>query len=334
MTSLLFYFFLLAALILLGAFYSGAETALFSLSRSQLERFKKSKQPMEKLLIQFLSSPRDTLVTILFGNEITNIAFSVILASFVLNLLGPDRMEAATAVSITVGTLVILIFSEIIPKNIAILYASSLAPFVALLLKPLHIALRPVRFLLVHFTDWFIAKLGGEPRKESPLIVEEEFRYLLELGATTGQVAQEEKEMIHKALEFGEKVVAQIMTPKSLVFALPVDLAYEELLQQIKATQFSRIPVYEENPDNIVGLLYVKDLFTFNQKHQKDPSRAIREILRPPLFVSHQKKLEEVLQQFRETRIHMAVAVDEKNRPTGIVTMHDVLEELFGEMEE
>ena len=333
-SSFFSYSILLLFLLLLSAFFSGSETSFFSLSRSQLACFKKSGEPQAKMLLQFLSKPRDILVTLLFGNELTNIAISVFIAGFIYKIMGPENYETSAFVSVTVGTAIVLIFGEILPKNFAIIHASTLAPFLAYLLKPLYAILKPLRHILVAFSEWIIAKFGGELRRESPLIVEEEFRYLLELGASTGQVAEEEKEMIHKVFEFGEKIVSNIMIPMGLVFCLPVDMPYEELLKQIRETHFSRIPIYEGSSDKIIGLLYVKDLFSFDRRWKKDNNLSIRDILRPPLFVSHKKRLEDLLQEFRQTKIHMAISVNEKNRPLGVITIHDALQELFGEVEE
>ena len=325
---------LLGFLLGLSAFFSGAETTLFSLSRAQLAQFKKSTQPLAKQLIQFLARPRDILVTILFGNEIVNISISIIVAGIVYQIVGSGHWEKSTIISIAVGTFLILICGEIIPKNISILFAPTLAPFMVIFLKPLYWLLKPLRSLLVGFSEWIISLYGGELRKESPLIVEEEFRYLVELGASTGQVAEEEKELIHKVFEFEGKIVAQIMTPMKLVFCLPVAMDYTDLLKQVKATQFSRVPISDADPEKIIGLLYVRDLFAFHRRWQNDNTLSIREILRHPLFVSDKKRLEEVLQEFRQTKIHMAVVVDNRGKPVGVVTMHDVLEELFGEVEE
>ncbi|MDO8527373.1 MAG: hemolysin family protein [Deltaproteobacteria bacterium] len=328
------YFILLAVLLFLSAFFSGAETTFFSLSRAQLAKFKKSTHPLSKQLVHFLSRPRDILVTLLFGNEIVNISISIIIAGLVLRFFGPENWEKATTISVVVGTLTILFFGEILPKNVAIHFAPSMAPIMMIFLKPLYWLLRPLRYVLVAFSEWIISRFGGELRKESPLIVEEEFRYLVELGATTGQVAEEERELIHNVFEFGTKTVSQIMTPMTKIFSLPVGMPYNELLIQIKATQYSRIPIHEGAAGNIIGLLYVRDLFAFNRRWEKDQTLSIREILRPPFFVSHKKSLESALEDFRQKKIHMAIATSDSNRPLGIITMHDVLEELFGEVQE
>lgn len=321
---------LLAILLMASAFFAGAETVFFSLNRSQLAQFKKSKNPLAKHLLHFLARPRDILVTILFGNELSNIAISILVASLFYKLFFFLPIEQLTLLSVSVGTLLILVIGEIIPKSIGILYAPSLAPLAAFCLRPLYAFLKPLRFLLVKLADWFIKKSGGGPHQATPLILEEEFRYLLELGAKSGEVDFEEKELIQKALDFKNKVVSQIMTPMRRVFRLSVDTPYPELITQLKVTQFSRIPIYQNEPDQILGLLYVKDLFQFDRRWQQNKNLTLQEISRPTLFVTKEEHLEDLLQKIKETRIHMAIVTDKFKKPVGIVTLHDVLEELFG----
>lgn len=325
---------LLLILLLLSAFFSAAETVFFSLNRSQLARFKESKNPLARQLVVFLSKPRDILVTILFGNELTNIAISILVASLFYEMFGHLDIKVLTFLSVGVGTFLILVIGEIIPKSIGILFAPHLAPLTALLLKPLHTLLKPLRHILVKLADWFIHKTGGSVEARTPLILEEEFRYLLDLSAKSGELEEEERELIHKALDFKNKVVSQIMIPISKVFRLAIDTPYPDLLAQIKTAPFSRIPVYEEKIDNITGLLFVKDLFKFDRRWRENRELTIREILRPVLFVSREEHLEDLLQKIRETRIHLAIVIDAKKKPVGAVTLDDIMEELFGEFKE
>lgn len=334
MKSIFFQIILLVILLLVSAFFAGCETVFFTLNRTQLARFKKSANPLIKQLLAFLAKPRDILVTILFGNEMANIAISILVASLFYQLFSSQlSVEWLTFLSVSVGTLLILIFGEVLPKSVGMLFAPTLAPATVLLLKPLYLLLKPARFILVKMADKLIQGFGPVKKEETLFTMEEEFRYLLELGAKSGEVEEAEKELIHKALEFSGKVVFQIMTPFSMVVSFAIETPYPTLLDQIRATQFSRIPIYEGKPSNIVGLLYVKDLPAFDRRRQKEPDISIREILRSPLFVSRQKNIEDLLQEIRQSRIHMAIAVDEKKKPVGIVTMHDILEELFGEVE-
>lgn len=332
-TSTLGYFIFLVFLLACSAFFSGAETALFSLSRSQIARFRKRKTETSKHLIQFLSEPKSTLVTILFGNETVNVAFSVLIANLVYLFFGGEHVEEATFVAVFIGTLLLLIFGEILPKNIAIIHAETFAPVVAIILLPLHTFTRPFRAVIVRFAEMLTHLFGANLQKEPPMIVEEEFRHLLELGTKTGEIDKEESELIHKALEFENKRAQEIMTPITIAFRLDVNLAFNKLLEAIKATQFSRIPMYETHRENIIGYLYVKDLLQYDLAHQKNPDLSLYSILRKPIFIDQHSKLEDILQAFRDNRIHMAILTD-SNKPVGLITMHDVIEALFGEVEE
>lgn len=324
-------------LILIGfsAFFAGAETAFFTLSRSQLAQFKSSSKPLSKLLVSFLAKPKDILVTILVGNEFTNVAISIFVAGIFYELFHHLlSVEALTLLSVAVGTFVILVFGEIVPKSIGMLFAAALAPIIALLLKPLFTLLKPIRYIFVALANFVIRIFGGIKIEETPIDLEEELKELIELGAQSGEVGKEEKELIQKAFAFGKKVVSQIMTSESRVFSLSVDLPYEDLLAQIKATQYSRVPIRDAAKKEIVGILYVKDLFSFDQKWRKDNNLSIQEILRPPLFVDSKSTLENVLEALRQTRIHMAIVTNANKKPIGLVTMHDIVEELFGEVSE
>src|SRR3989338_5031638 len=329
MTPIFAYSLMLLFLLACSAFFSGSETTLFSLKRSQIAKFKRKKTKNSMQLLKFLSEPKNTLVTILFGNEMCNNAFSILIANLVYLLVGPDEVKQATLISVTIGTLLLLIFGEIIPKNIAILNAEPFAPFVAMALKPLHLFTRPFRVVLVRFADATTRLFGATLEKEPPMIVEEEFRHWIELGVKAGEVDNEEKELIHKAFEFETKTAMQIMTPMSVAFRLNIDLPFDHLLEEIKATQFSRIPMYEKERRNIIGYLYVKDLLQYDIAHQRDPDLMLHAILRKPLFIDQGLKLEEILQAFRKNKIHMAILTDAKKNPVGLITMHDVIEELF-----
>lgn len=332
-TPILSYLLLLAILLGCSAFFSASETTLFSLNRSQIAKFKKRKTAGARQVLKFLSEPKSVLVTILFGNELVNISFSILIANLVYLWIGAERVEQATLISVGIGTLLLLVFGEILPKNIAIRKAATFAPAVAMVLKPLHAFTKPFRLVMVRFANFVTRIFGANLEKEPPMIVDEEFRHLIELGAKTGQVDPEERELIHKAFEFEQKRADQIMTPISSAFCLDIDLPFETLLEEIKATQFSRIPMCEKSRDNMIGYLYVKDLLQFNIAHQKNLNLTLREILRKPLSLNRKSSLETVLQGFRDNKIHMAILVDEKQKPVGLITMHDVIEALFGEVE-
>ena len=262
MNTIGFYIFLSVLLLLFSAFFSSPEPVFFSLGRTRLAGLKKSKLKRDKKLLSMLTQPRKVLATVLLGNEFVNISFSILVASF-LRMIFIDRWgeEVTGAVSILVATSLVLIFGEIFPKSIAIRLAPHLAAWVGIPFRFLAWLLSPLTFLLAGIADGFIRFFGGEPNKETPLIMEEEFRHLVDLGANIGELEPEEKKLIHNIFDFRDKVARDVMTPIEQVFSLSIHRPFEKLLEDIRAIQFSRIPVYGEDPDEFVGILHFPDLF-------------------------------------------------------------------------
>lgn len=327
------HFILLVVLLVLSAFFSGTETAFFSLSRAQLSRLKCSPRKRDKRLVQLLAHPRNILATLLLGNECVNVGISVLIASFLYETFAPAWGVRATAfVSVVVGTFVVLVFGEIIPKSFAIRSPLRWVPRIAIVFQWIDTFLKPARFLLAGLAGWVIRILGGEPQKETPLIMEEEFRHLVELGARVGAVEPQERELIYNVFDFSDTQVFEIMTPIESVFSLCLNQPFENILESLRKHSFSRIPVYEEVPGNFVGLLLMRDLFAFKRRREAGEVCSLQEILRPLVRVEGAKPLDVVFKKLRETRIHMAIVMrDEK--PVGIITMGDILSALFGEME-
>lgn len=324
---------LLLFLFLSSAFFSGSETVLFSLSAIQLQKFKESRKKSLRNLTKLLKEPRKILATILLGNEFSNVAISIVIASLVYDCAGELGFEISSLISIAVTTILILIFGEIVPKNIAIRSATVLAPIVVVPLKQFYRIVNPARSILSSLADVIIRLFGGDPAKQQSMVLEEEFRYLVDLAHKSGEMEEEEREMIHKVFDFGDKVVGDIMTEANSIFSLESGTKYDDLLVNLKATQYSRVPIYKDKKDNIIGILYLKDLFRYHKKASSVTNSSIADILRPTLFVGMQDKLEHLLDKFRSEKIHMAIVMDGNKKIIGLVTMDDVLEELFGEME-
>lgn len=330
MLSLLIIFILL---MVCSAFFSSSETALFSLSRVQLHRFKEAGGGASKKVIALLRRPRDTLVTILFGNELVNICISIVGAAMI-NRIVNRSVEVETVVAVLVITPIIMIACEIVPKNIALRYADALAPMMVYPIHAFYQLISPLRRALTWFSGKTVVLFGGSFESGDPMIMEDEFRRLVDLGRKEGAIEEEEREIIHNVFEFTDKRVGDIMTPAARVFILPIDLPYDRLMEEIRSTQFSRVPFYENERSNIIGVLHVRDLFSFNMKHRAGVKGDLRMLLRPPVFVNIQSPLEALLNQFKKGRAHMAIVNDDEGLVKGVVTMDDVLEELFGEMED
>lgn len=326
-------FIIFLGLLCSSAFFSASETALFSLSRLQIHNFKKSKNIAAKLVVKCLEEPRQWLATILLGNELVNVLISILGASIVNYLLGSRySVEKEMLVSVVILTPVLIFFGDVVPKNIAVRISAILAPIVIIPLSLFHKLVKPFRVFLTKIADTVVVIFGGKPESLSPMVMEEEFRRLIDMGSEKGVIDEEEREIIHNVFDFSEKTAGSVMTPIGNVFMLSVETPYEEMLSQIRSTLFSRIPIFENNVKNIIGILHVRDLFAFHKKKLSGGEQDIRTLLREPLFVSKDEKLETLLRGFQKARVHMAIVKDNEE-VLGVVTMDDVLEEIFGEME-
>ncbi len=328
--------FLIVIFILLmccSAFFSSSETALFSLSQVQVHQFSERGGRSGKRLLALLMKPRDTLVTILLGNELVNVSISIVGAAIISRTIRLS-VESQTILAVAIITPIIMIFCEIVPKNIALRFASPLAKkFV----YPIHLfyrLIKPVRIILTAIASYMLRLFKGTTEEEGLMIMEEEYRRLVDMGKKEGAIVEEEREIIHKVFEFTDKRAGNIMTLAERIFALDIDMPYERLMEEIKSTQFSRVPFYEGNRSNFIGILHVRDLYSFNMRRAAGEDVQIRSLLRTPLFVKQGALLEDILKEFQKGRMHMALVVDDAGTFKGVVTMDDVLEELFGEIEE
>jgi putative hemolysin len=325
-------FSLFIILLLISAFFSASETALFSLSRVQVHRFRESKGPFAAKLVECLRAPRHTLVTILLGNELINVSISIVGAAIISRGMSAS-VEAETIVAVAVITPIILIVCEMIPKNIALPFAAQLAPLIAVPIHLFYHAITPVRRFLSWIADRIVERVGGEAPNGGPMIMEEEFRRLVDMGSRRGVIVEEEREIIHNVFAFTDKTVGDIMTKEDQIFSLPVDMPYEQVVEAIRERGFSRVPFHQGDRSNIVGILHVRDLFSFHLRREKQGAELLS-LLRRPVFVAEQTSLEDLLKEFQRTQVHLAIVVGERNQIAGLVTMHDVQEELFGRMKD
>lgn len=323
---------LLVILLCCSAFFSASETALFSLSGVQIHRFRQQRAGSVAKLVENLRQPRKILITILLGNEFVNVSISIVGAAIVSRLL-PIGVKGQTIAAVVMLTPIILVCGEILPKNVAIRFAPQLAPVMIWPLHFFHRLVRPLREVLTRIADRVVLLFGGAPERAEPMIMEEEFRRLVDLGRREGVIVEEERELIHNVFEFTDKVAADIMTPKEQLFALSVESPYEHMIEEIRSVQYSRIPFVEGERRDIVGILHVRDLFSLHRRRLAGEAGGIRDVLKPPLFVEPSTPLEVLLQEFQRTQMHMAIVRDAGGQLLGVVTMDDVLEELFGEME-
>ncbi len=309
-------------------FFAAAEASLFSLRRLRLQRMKEEGHPRVPLVERLLSRPRELIITLLVGNEILNVAISSLATALFIGLWG----DAAKWAAIPLVVLVILLFGEVLPKTLAIHYPENVAFFVAPLVDGFRRSIRPLLLVVTKFVDGLLKLAGVKPEAIGPSLTEEDFRDLVETGQQEGMLEEAEKFLIHRVFEFSDKTVRNIMTPLRSVFALPLPTKMDEAIEALRAHRFSRVPVYRKNLEGIVGVLYAKDLLRAKGQGRRPEGLGLRPFLRRVHFVPLSKKLDDLFRELQKQRIHLAVVVDEYGRTAGVVTLEDLLEELFGEI--
>lgn len=314
-------------LILVSGFFSGSEASFFSLNLIQKERLKNRSSKTAALIDILTHHPKQLIITILVGNDMINIAASVIATSLFLAFY-PHRAEWVT---IAVMTPLTLIFAEVIPKTVSVAHNEKIASFVSRPLMAFYRLIFPVRWLFEVTADGIIRSMGFYKKEKAPVIMEDDFRDMVDLSHKDGEILGLERDLIHNVFEFSDTRVSSVMTPERLIKSIPEGLAFAEVVKRAKKTRHSRLPVYSKAKRNITGFLYVKDLLKVKQSQKKSKS-AINELLRPPLFVLDSRKVDDVFYFLKEKRTHIALCHNEHGDLSGLITMEDLLEELFGEI--
>jgi putative hemolysin len=307
---------LVGILLLMGGLLAASETALFSLVRMERTREALSgrlRGAVDRLLLR----PLESLVIIIGLNEICNVFAECLATSFLLFTLGRWGGWAA----VPINFLLILLIADITPKTFALAHPLVIVRLTARPLAALSQILHPVAG---YFT----------PFKEAPLpepVSETEFKALLHAGESHGEVEAAERELIHKVFDLGGRRVAEVMTPRDMIFSLPIDTPPEMVATEVARGHFSRVPIYRGDPDHIVGILHAKDVAA--RRLDRMPTR-IERLMRPPYFVPPSKPLGDLLDEMRHNRQAMAMVVNEYGQLLGLVTLEDLLEELFGELKD
>jgi len=308
----------LFVLLLLSGFFSSAETALFSISRAKARHIAKEKGLTNALIKKMKDDPHRLLSTILIGNNLVNVGAAALATAIMIEMVASNAVGIATGIM----TALILIFGEIIPKSLATRNNVLIARLVILPLYWLSILFAPIIYLLN-----FIPKLTRKVQRKSR-VTEEELMTFVEVVEEEGGIEEEEKELIHNIFEFDDTSASEIMTPRADMFVINVD---EELnVEKIIRSGFSRIPVIEEDIDDVIGILNIKDLFMHQVTSAKPPD--VRSVMNEPYFVPENKKLDHLLQEFKKRKQHIAIVVDEHGGVSGLITLEDALEEIVGEI--
>ena len=317
----------LIILLVLSGFFSMSETALMALSKIRIRHMVEEGVKGAKLVEKLTEDPNKLLGAILIGNNIVNILASSLDTTLFVSLVGPSGVGVATAVM----TVLVLIFGEITPKSIAKQKSEEVSLKVS---KPINIIvkiLKPFIGIFSFISSLFIRLLGGDPKATEPFITEEELRTMVGVSEEEGVLEDVEKEMIFNVFDFADSQAKDVMVQRVDIVAVDTEATYEEVLEVIKTEQFSRIPVYNQTIDDIVGVLYVKDLIIAGQNKE---GFKVSDYMREPYYTFEFKKIKELFNEMKKTRNHLSVVLDEYGGTVGIVTIEDLIEEVFGDIED
>ncbi|WP_311320140.1 gliding motility-associated protein GldE [Capnocytophaga sputigena] len=320
--SIVIQFAVFVVLLLCSALISGAEVALFSLTPAEVNTLREEKIPSSNIIAKLVDNPKKLLATVLIANNLVNISIVLLfvdLGDFLFG--GITTPWVRTVLDVGVVTFVLLLCGEILPKIYANRNNIQFAQRVGYFIYVLDSFFTPISAPMKAFTVWIQKRLG----KQKSNISIGQLSQALEL-ASEEDTTNEEKKILESIVSFGNTETREVMVPRVDIFALSEELSYQELLNEIVAIGYSRIPVYRENLDNITGVIYIKDLLPHLDKTDFDWNS----VKRNAFFVPENKKLDDLLSEFQEKKIHLAVVVDEYGGTCGVITLEDIIEEIVG----
>lgn len=314
----------MCVLLLCSAMASSSETAYFSLQPNDINELESSSNRNEQLVLEIRQKPKTLLVTILITNNLVNISITI-LSTYIMNMMFNLTVNpvAAFFLNVVVVTSLILLVGEMIPKVYASKKAKSIAIIMAPVLNVLIKIFKPLSAVFVSSTSFIDRKLV----KKTGTISFSDLSTAVDIATEEGSTI-EEKNMLKGIASFGEKEVSEIMRPRVNMFSLSMETTFEELMPQVVDKGFSRIPVYDKDLDDVKGMLYVKDLLPHLDKNDF----KWQELIRPVFFVPENKKINDLFQDFRTKKIHIAIVVDEYGGTSGLVTLEDIVEEIVGDI--
>lgn len=284
-----------------------------------------------KKLEHLLEDTNKLLGSILVGNNLVNIMASSLATMIAINLSGGSSSGLGVGIATGVMTLLILIFGEITPKSLSSQNAQKIALLVAHPISIIVIIFSPIVTILMFITNGLIKLVGGNPETNKPFITADELKTIVTVSHEEGVLETEEKQMIYNVFDFGNSCAKDIMIPRTDMIAIDVELGYKEILELYKEEQFSRMPVYEESNDHIIGILHIKDLILSDV----DPTQfKIKDYLREAYFVHEFKASDELFKEMRTEKIGIAIVLDEYGGTAGIVSMEDLIEEIVGDIDD
>lgn len=317
-------FCILIILVLLSAFFSSAETSLTTANKIKMKALADEGDKKAKTVLTVTEDSGKMLSAILIGNNIVNLSAASLVTTIALNLWG----SAAVAVASGVLTIVILIFGEITPKTLATLHANKMARVYAGTILFLMKVLTPVIFIINKLAGFVLMLLHVDPSAKAPAMTEHELRTIVDVSHEDGVIESEERQMIYNVFDFGDSQAKDIMVPRVDMVFLDVNSTYQEIIEVFRREKFTRLPVYEGNTDNVIGVLNVKDLLGCDTSQNFD----LHTILREPYFTYEYKNTSELMMEMRKDSINFTIVLNEYGATAGLVTLEDLLEEIVGEI--
>lgn len=314
--------FLFILCIIFSAFFSASEVALIAMTRAKVRTLVNENRPGSSALAKLKESPEHLLITILIGNNIVNVAAASLATAVAIRIFGDIGVGIATGFVV----LVLLFFGEIGPK----IYATRATDSFALTIAPVILALSrlfsPIIWIIIRVNP----RLGSGRDSSEPVVTEEEIKEWIDVGKEEGTIEQGEQDMLYSVLEFGDTIAREIMTPRVDVVLIEDTHSFEDAIRIFNDTGFSRIPVFHDRIDNIIGILNVKDIFAAMVSRRQEST--IQEVMYDPTFVPETKNIDDLLKELQINRVQIAVVIDEYSSFVGIVTVEDILEELVGDI--
>lgn len=322
-TSAAIQIIVLIILLLLSAFFSSAETSLTTVNKIKMRTLAEEGNKRAQLVLDITDDSSKMLSAILIGNNIVNLSASSITTSIAYNLGG-----SAVAIATGILTVLILIFGEITPKTMATINSEKMALSYAYPIHVIMMIVKPINFIINILSRIVFFILRVDPNAKINTVTEDELRTMVEMGHEDGAIEEEEREMINNVFDLGDAKAKDVMVPGVHVIFADVESSYDELIENFRENRFTRLPVYEENTDNIIGTVNMKDLLLFD----KTKAFNIRDFLREAYFTHEHKNISELLVEMRQASLNIAIVLDEYGETAGIITLEDILEEIVGEI--
>lgn len=319
-------FVLIGLLLLLAAFAAMAETAISRVGRAKAHHLARDKRRGAAALVRIVEDPAPFLNIVLLLTLLCHITATVLATVLAIRIAN----DAGEAIAIVVMTLLIFVFGEVVPKTYTVQRTDRAALFMARPVLWLGRILRPLGKVLIGISNAMMVLLPGHGLPKGPFVTEDEIRHMVDVAEEEQEIEEDERELIHSVFEFGDTVVREVMVPRPDMICLPADTGFNLALKTIVDAGYSRIPLYEGDTDNIVGLLYAKDLL--KRVHESKNDTKVSTLGRAPTFIPEQKKVSELLREMQTQHVHMAIVVDEYGGTAGLVTIEDLIEEIVGEI--